>query len=62
MKWRNSHGVRQDATDWHRAYAWLPTRLNSGDTVWFEYYERRWQWSRFAMWATGWWERRPVTA
>jgi hypothetical protein len=31
----------KDKYEWHRKFAWIPTKVE-GVVVWFEWYERRW--------------------
>jgi hypothetical protein len=39
MKWNSP--IRSDITV-KRKYAWIPTRMDDGTFLWFEYYYERW--------------------
>jgi hypothetical protein len=60
MIWRNEY-----ATHWARRFAWLPTQLDDGLTVWLDWYEQRYvphapPEAPESLHAVGYWERRPV--
>ena len=64
MKFASTKPQPVDPHEWHRAFAWLPTRINDHCVIWLESYERKlvtvcegnwaggyqWRWDKRTAW------------